>query len=233
MTMFDLEGQLRQWKKRFTSMDAMRSADIEELEQHVRDSMAALTSRGLDPEEAFVVATHRVGAPAAVEREFAKVNESHLWSQRVFWMAAGALGYTVGGLVIAALASVSQVAVSLAGARGTAAGFTAVGITCLGWIVLAAWLYPRRSAQSQSPPLTHLPARMIGSIVALAVVVATLMNVGSRLVLPTVMPITELTQAMLISNAATIMSTVLMPLALLIVMLMMGRRMRGTRAIGQ
>lgn len=231
--MFDLEKQLENWKARFTNMDAMRSADVEELEQHVRDSMAALTALGLDPEEAFVVATYRVGAPGAVEREFAKVNHSHLWSQRIFWMAAGALGYVVGGLVIGALASLSQVVVSFAGARGTAVGFTAVGITCLGWIVMAVWLYPRRQADSQRSQLENLSARMIGSFVALAVVVATLMNVSSRLVIPTMMPMTELGQAIFIANAATMMSPVLMPLALLIVMLMMGRRLRDTRSTGQ
>lgn len=231
--MFDLEAQLEEWKKRFTSLEVMRSGDIEELEQHVRDSVAALTSLGLDPEEAFVLATYRVGAPELVGREFAKVNGSYLWSQRVFWMTAGALGYVVCGLVIGAMASVSQVMVSLAGGEGAAVGYTAVGITCLGWSVLAALMYRRLNEGSRSPWLTSCSARLIGSCVAFAVVLATFVKLGSQWVLPRLMPVPELGQALLISNAATLMSTVLMPAMLLIVALSVNRHMHETRAVDQ
>jgi hypothetical protein len=231
--MIDLEEQLEQWRKRLTSMQVMRSSDIEELEQHVRDSIATLTSIGLNAEEAFVIATYRVGAPGPVGREFAKVNGSHVWSQRVFWMAVGVLGYVVCGLVIGAIASLSQVIVLLAGGKGTAVGYTAVGITCVGWIAVAASLYRRRNEHSRRPRFTRLSAGVIGSFLAFAVVVATLMKFGSQWVLARLMPMSELGQAMMISTAATAMSTVLMPLVLLIMMLMIGRHMQETRAVDQ
>lgn len=229
--MFDLEEQLRHWKKSFTRMDVMRSSDIEELEQHVRDSIATLTSRGLNQEEAFVLATHRVGAPGPLVREFAKVNGRHVWSQRVFWMTAGALGYIVCGLVIGAIASLSQVVVSLAGGSGAAVGYMAVGITCLGWVVLAALLYHRQTNDSRM--FTNVSAGVLGSAVAIAVVVASGMSFGSKVVLGRLMPVPDLAWAQLISNGASIMATALTPLVLLTVMLLLGRQLRDTREADQ
>lgn len=231
--MFDLEQQLEGWKTRFAGLEAMRSGDIEELEQHVRDSMAALTSLGLNPEEAFVVATHRVGAPGPVGREFAIVNGSHVWSRRVFWMAAGALGYVVCGLVIGAIASIGQVIALLAGLRGAAVGYTAAGITGFGWSVLAVLVYRRWKGHSRSQGFAGLSAGVIGSLATLAIVVASVTKLGSQVVLPRLMPVPELGQALTISNAAAMVSTVLMPLVLLMVMLSLGRHMTGTGAADQ
>src|SRR4051812_32593541 len=90
-TMFQLEHELQEWTNHFCQMEAMRSSDIEELEQHVRDSIAVLTTKGLSEEEAFLIATHRVGQSGQVGREFGKVNGGHVWRQRVFWMIAGVL----------------------------------------------------------------------------------------------------------------------------------------------
>lgn len=229
--MFDLDEQLEQWRKRFTDTEGMRGSDIEELEQHVRDSVAALTSSGLNAEEAFVIATYRVGTPGPVEREFAKVNGSHVWFQRVFWMAAGALGYVVCGVAIRAIASVSQVIVWFAGGTGTPVGYTAVGISWLGWIVVAAWLYRRRNEHSRRPLFTRRSVGVIGSCMAFALIVATVMNFGSQAVLARLMPMSELGQAMTISSAATAMSTVLTPFVLLIVMLLIGRHLQETHAV--
>jgi hypothetical protein len=229
--MFDLEERLEQWRQRFTSMEALRGSDIEELEQHLRDSMAALTSNGLDAEEAFIIATRRVGAPGSVEREFAKVNGSHIWSQRVFWMAAGVLGYVVCGFAIAAIASLSQIFVVFTGGKGASVGFTAVAITCLGWMVVAAALYRRWNKPSPDRLLTRRSAGVIGSWVVLAAAVAFAMKVGMQVVFARLLPLSELGQAMMISAAANAMLPVLMPLALLIVMLTLQRRMRETPAV--
>ena len=117
--MFDLERQIQDWKAEFTSRPALRRADVEELEQHVRDALPPLISAGLSPAEAFLIATRRVGPSAAVEREFAKVNGTHLWSQRMFWIVLGALGLVVCRLMIGAAASVAQALAGLAGGSGS------------------------------------------------------------------------------------------------------------------
>lgn len=230
--MFDLEEQLQLWKRSFTSTQAMRTADIEELEHHVRDSMATLAALGLNPEEAFILATHRVGAPVRVAREFAKVNGSRLWYQQVGWMTAGALGYAICGLVISALASFSQVVALLAGGKGAAVGFAAVALTCMGWAVVAALLYRRPSEDSRTARLTDVSGGVLASVVALALVVGLLAKFGGQLVLGRLMPVSEIASAQLISNVAALMATVLMPLLLLIVVQRLRRQVRETSALG-
>ena len=228
--MFDLEAQLEQWKARFTSLEVMRPGDVEELEQHVRDSVSALMSVGLTPEEAFLIATQRVGAPTAVGREYEKVNGSHICSQRLFWVAAGALGYAVCGRVIAAAASLGQIAVSLLGGEGASVGYTAVGISCIGWGLLVAWIYRLRHAEANNPTFINLSARWVGIGVAVAVTFATLLKLGGEIALPFVMPVRELSEAKLISNVATMISTVVVPLVLFVVLLRVGHDVQANRA---
>lgn len=207
----------------------MRSADIEELEHHLRDSIATLSALGLNPEEAFIVGTHRIGAPIPLEREFAKVNGSRLWYQQVGWMTAGALGYVICGLLIGALASFSQVVAMLAGGTGAAVGLAAVAITFMGWAVVAALLYRRRNEDSGTGRLTDVSAGVLGSVVVLAVVVGTLVKFGGQVVLGRLMPVSEFAGAQLIWNVAALMAAVIVPLLLLIVaqLLRTGHRLHG------
>jgi hypothetical protein len=51
------------------------------------------------------------------------------------------------------------------------------------------------------------------------------MKFGTALVLPRLMPVPELAEVVMISNAATLLSTVLLPLVLLIVILSLRRHM--------
>src|SRR5690606_34793761 len=54
-----LEDQIGQWREYLRRRQAIGSADVEELEGHLRDQVAALEERGLDPDEAFLVAVKR------------------------------------------------------------------------------------------------------------------------------------------------------------------------------
>jgi hypothetical protein len=224
--MFNLDEQLEQWRKRFAALDVMRGRDLDELEQHVRDSIDPLVSLGLNIEEAFLVATHRVGAPGAVGREFAKVNGDPVWARRVVWMIAGVLAYAVGDLLIAAMASLSQLVVMFSGGSGITAGATAVGITSLAWLALAALIYLGRDANMRTWRVDRLSGTAIALCVAAAVVAGMALKVLGQTVLARLMPVSELSQAMYISNVAGVMSTVLMPVALLIVMLLIRRQMQ-------
>ena len=75
---FDLNIALSQWLERFGQSPQLKSENLKELESHVRDSVDQLQTRGLSPEESFLIATHRVGSPAKLEPEFAKVNRRPL-----------------------------------------------------------------------------------------------------------------------------------------------------------
>ncbi|MEO8484616.1 MAG: permease prefix domain 1-containing protein, partial [Acidobacteriota bacterium] len=61
----------------------VHGADVEELEGHLRDQLAALTGAGLTSDEAFLVAVKRLGSLDALSREFALAHSERLWKQLV------------------------------------------------------------------------------------------------------------------------------------------------------
>lgn len=76
---FDLNSALRSWREALSRSPHFRDENLDELESHLRDSVSLLESKGLSPDEAFLVGTRRVGSPAAIEPEFAKENGSRDW----------------------------------------------------------------------------------------------------------------------------------------------------------
>lgn len=96
-TAFDLSAAIQQWRERLAQSPAIGRANIDELESHLHDSMAALQSKGLSAEEAFLVAVQRIGRADRLEPEFAKVNGRRIWLDRVLWML---LGIQLYGLVL-------------------------------------------------------------------------------------------------------------------------------------
>src|SRR6266481_8436248 len=67
-----LEEQIAQWREYVRRRPALHGPDVEELEGHLRDQLAALTKAGLAGDEAFLVAVKRMGSLDALSREFAR-----------------------------------------------------------------------------------------------------------------------------------------------------------------
>lgn len=78
-----LEDQIAQWRQYLRRRRAIQGPDVEELETHLRDQVAALTEGGLTDDEAFLVAVKRMGNLDAVSREFAREHSERLWKQLV------------------------------------------------------------------------------------------------------------------------------------------------------
>jgi hypothetical protein len=78
-----LEEQIEQWRKYLRSRQAIEAVDIAELEDHLREQIAALTAAGLDSDEAFLVAVKRLGDLDTLSREFAREHADRLWKQLV------------------------------------------------------------------------------------------------------------------------------------------------------
>jgi hypothetical protein len=78
-----LEDQIAQWREYVRRRQVLHGADVEELEGHLRDQVAALTEAGLAGDEAFLVAVKRMGRLDALSREFARVHSERLWKQLV------------------------------------------------------------------------------------------------------------------------------------------------------
>ena len=75
---FNLNTALQLWMEQLGQSPQVKADDLKELESHVRDSVSQLQGKGLSSEESFLIATQRVGSPAKLEPEFAKVNRSPL-----------------------------------------------------------------------------------------------------------------------------------------------------------
>jgi hypothetical protein len=78
-----LEEHIAQWRGYVRRRQALHGPDVEELEGHLRDQLAALTDAGLSGDEAFLVAVKRMGSLDALSREFARAHSERLWKQLV------------------------------------------------------------------------------------------------------------------------------------------------------
>jgi hypothetical protein len=90
-TSFDLNEAIRRWRTEFGSPGSLSAVDMEELESHLRDHVAALAASGMKPEAAFSAAVKQLGDRQRVAAEFAKINPQRIWLERAIWMAAGVL----------------------------------------------------------------------------------------------------------------------------------------------
>jgi len=79
----ELETHIGEWRGYVQRRQAIAPADVEELEDHLREQVADLQATGLDDEEAFLVAFKRMGSLDAVSREFAREHSERLWKQLV------------------------------------------------------------------------------------------------------------------------------------------------------
>ena len=78
-----LEEQIDQWRGYLHRRQAIRTVDVAELEDHLREQVAGLVDAGLATDEAFLVAVKRMGDLDALSREFAVEHSDRLWKQLV------------------------------------------------------------------------------------------------------------------------------------------------------
>jgi len=85
----DVELQVERWRDRLRGREALQEEDAVELEEHLREEMAALIGGGLSEHEAFLIACRRIGPQEALEHEFAVVNAAEIWRNRAYWVVVG------------------------------------------------------------------------------------------------------------------------------------------------
>jgi hypothetical protein len=88
-TTFDLNLAVQRWRENLAQSPAFGRENLNELESHLRDSVAAFQTRGLSAAEAFQIATRRIGQSHQLEPEFGKVNGGNIWLGRAIWMLIG------------------------------------------------------------------------------------------------------------------------------------------------
>jgi hypothetical protein len=72
--MFDLETAIKNWRRQIEKSCSRDPVALAELEDHLREDIAALMRAGQSESDAFSAAVVRFGDPAALRREFAKVD---------------------------------------------------------------------------------------------------------------------------------------------------------------
>ena len=88
-TPFDLKDAIRRWRAEFGTPSSLSAVEMEELESHLRDHVAALETAGMTPEAAFRAAVKQLGERQGLATEFAKINPQRIWLERAIWMAVG------------------------------------------------------------------------------------------------------------------------------------------------
>lgn len=139
--MFDLELAIQNWKEELHGNDSLRKDDVLELESHLRELVTKLSQGELSENEAFLVATQRLGKPAELNKEFAKVHGMTIWRKRILWMLCGYFTYSLGATWIGALATFTGAGMAAAGVAGTAVGAVVVAMWAIGWVALLTFSY--------------------------------------------------------------------------------------------
>lgn len=98
-----LEERIGEWRQYFRRRRAVHSADVEELEDHLRSQIDTLREAGLDDDEAFLVAVKRLGDLDSLSREFANEYSERLWKQLVVSPAGDASAPTTQRDTVAAV----------------------------------------------------------------------------------------------------------------------------------
>jgi hypothetical protein len=88
---FDLNAAIRRWREELAKSPGFHVEDLDELESHLHDSESSLRAQGLTAEEAFLIAVRRTGSGHVLAAEFATINVSSVWLDRLLWMSTGGI----------------------------------------------------------------------------------------------------------------------------------------------
>lgn len=130
--MFDLNEQINKWRSNLAQSQILDNSDIDELESHLREEIENLTALKLSDEEAFLIATYRLGDTARLCDEYAKINRGKRFRQNVSWMITGILTYL---LAIHFAIAISKDCVLLAANNGVT-GYRSLGFIGFGSQIL-------------------------------------------------------------------------------------------------
>ncbi len=131
--MFDLEKEIREWKKGFGKHEAFEDGLVADMELHLRDAFAQLQQDGLGAEEAFRKAVEQIGTTERLAAEYNKNRELAL-DRRVPWRPGRFMPALAWNYVKVAMRTIRR-----------HLGFSAINITGLAlgmacFILLALWI---------------------------------------------------------------------------------------------
>lgn len=137
---FDLNHSIAAWRRRMQEASMSRVEILDELETHLRDSVSALQSKGLNSEEAFLIASRRIGDHEPLAAELTKVHPGEWITSRVGWMLLGMLGMNFFWDIWSAGSTLWVLIGNQFGISGSHLGWFATLANSLIWISLVAAL---------------------------------------------------------------------------------------------
>lgn len=100
---FDLNSAIRRWRDNLAQSPEYSGTDLDELESHLRDSIATLARNGMPMDAAFKSAQQRFGNPSQLAEEFAKAHPGRVLASRLMWLALGLVSIALAGQLASAL----------------------------------------------------------------------------------------------------------------------------------
>ncbi|NLX07790.1 MAG: hypothetical protein GXY33_21840 [Phycisphaerae bacterium] len=230
--MCNLNDRICRWRSALAAGGSCSGQDLDELESHLREQIGRLVETDLAEDEAFLVARHRLGDPASLSEEFAKVNAGAVWRSRVFWMAGGFLAIEMISQFAGLLSRVCALAGLHAGLSPETSGWFSAGGRVLAlafafgaaWAVLSGKTLKLRRRLSELTSGASLKARLILLVPAVLIIVfgaGTMLTAmaSNRLLRPEDLGDVYMKQAYFHSAWS-----VLLPLAMAVLMVVLSRR---------
>lgn len=158
--MFDLESNIDRWRDSLAQRDAFLPEHVDELEDHLRSHVTRLSDGEVTPEEAFLLATRRLGSPEELDREFGKTNSSGVWANRILWMLIGLIVLGAFKSLAGLAAPAAQLLISCTFGPGTMANLSFWLMQLLAWGFMLVFI--GRQVTSQRSSLVGWLDRAVG-----------------------------------------------------------------------
>jgi hypothetical protein len=137
---FSLKQSLSEWRHDISNNPAMSESSLDELESHLQDSIETLEKAGLSEQEAFIIATRRLGPTDILQAEYAKENQATLWRHNMTWLLFGWISLLFIRYVARAAMAVGFLGLNF-GFSAKTTGLLTSGIICLIWITGFVFLF--------------------------------------------------------------------------------------------
>jgi hypothetical protein len=87
--MFNLESEIKAWRRQIQSFCHGDRHALDELEDHLREEISTLTREGRSEQDAWTLALAKLGDPATLRREFAKIDRLPMLDRFAFTVMLG------------------------------------------------------------------------------------------------------------------------------------------------
>jgi hypothetical protein len=179
--MFNLENTISEWKRRVQQAESVTQDNVDELEEHLREAISGFIQKGLTEEEAFQVASMRLGEHAVLSKEYGKVNGTTVWRRRILWMLFGYVGGIALASGISGFSSCVSTLSAYLGYSGWPAGAAAVIAGLVSWTMAISLMYFRTRKNVDAPENDFISAGWLAVMVAVIVTGASIRLVGNSL----------------------------------------------------